>query len=142
MTCAVTVLKTGMTLKKALRKIVIPGLRPRITVDPTPSRVTVSLGGRVIADTKSALTMREAGFPPVQYIPLEDVAPDVLEPSDHTSYCPFKGDATYYSLKVGDHVTQPAVWTYRAPYDEVAAIRDHVAFYPDRVDSIEVHDAA
>jgi uncharacterized protein (DUF427 family) len=77
----------------------------------------------------------------VQYVPLADVDADVLVPSDHTSYCPFKGDATYYSLQVGDDVAPAAAWTYVAPHDAVAAVKDHVAFYPDRVDAIEVHDA-
>ena len=118
----------------------LPGPLHPITIEPTPSRVTVSLGGRVVADTRRALTLREASYPPVQYVPVADVAPGVLEPSSQTSWCPFKGRASYYSARVGDDVVESAVWTYRAPHDAVAQIKDHVAFFADRVDSIVVHD--
>jgi uncharacterized protein (DUF427 family) len=124
------------------RKVIVPGPDHPITIEPTPGRVTVTLDGRVIADTRSALTLQEASYPPVQYIPLADVDPDVLAPSDHASYCPFKGEASYFGLRSGDRVADPAVWTYAVPHDAVAQIRDHVAFYPDRVDSVEVHPAA
>ncbi len=122
-----------MTLKKLLPDRLHP-----ISVEATPARVTVEVGGRVVADTRNALTLRESTYPGVQYIPLADVLPGVLEPSDHTSYCPFKGHATYYRLAVADSV-EPAVWTYLEPYDAVAAIRGHFAFYPDRVDALVVH---
>jgi uncharacterized protein (DUF427 family) len=121
------------------RKVIVPGPDHPITITPTPNRVTVTLDGRVIADTTSALTLQEASYPPVQYIPLADVDPEVLAPSDHSSYCPFKGTASYYGLTTGGDVASPAVWTYSEPHDAVAEIRDHVAFYPDRVDAIEVH---
>jgi uncharacterized protein (DUF427 family) len=124
------------------KKVLVPGPDHPITIVPTDARVTVRAGGRVIADTAKALTLQEAAFPPVQYIPLADVEPDVLEPSDHTSYCPFKGDASYYGLRVGDQVSPAAVWTYAEPHDAAARIAGHVAFYPDRVDAIEVHDGA
>jgi uncharacterized protein (DUF427 family) len=138
MTKASGALRTGMTEKKVL----VPGPDHPITIEPTDARVTVRAGGRVIADTAKALTLREAAYPPVQYIPLADVDPGVLEPSDHTSYCPFKGDASYYGLRVGDEVSPAAVWTYPEPHDAAARIAGHVAFYPDRVDAIEVHDGA
>jgi uncharacterized protein (DUF427 family) len=131
------VLRVAMSLKPVL----VPGRLHPITVERTPGRVTVTLGGRVVADSTSALTLTEASYPSVQYVPLADVDADVLVPSDHTSYCPFKGDATYYSLQVGDDVAPAAAWTYVDPHDAVATIKDHVAFYPDRVDAIEVHDA-
>jgi uncharacterized protein (DUF427 family) len=121
--------------------VLVPGVDHPITIDPAPARVTVRLAGRTVADTSSALTMREATYPAVQYIPLADVDPAVLVASDHGSYCPYKGDASYFSLRVGDEVVENAVWTYRSPYDAVAAIAGHVAFYPDRVDAIEVHSA-
>lgn len=121
------------------KKVLVPGPDHPISLEPTGSRVTVTLGGRVIVDTEAALTLREASYPPAQYVPLADVDPAVLRPSDHTTYCPYKGDATYYSLQVGDDVAPAAVWTYVAPHDSVAAVKDHVAFYPDRVDSIVVH---
>jgi uncharacterized protein (DUF427 family) len=120
----------------------IPGLDHPITVEPTLRRVTVKLGGRVIADTESALILREASYPPVQYVPLHYVDPAALEPSSHTSWCPYKGTATHYDLAAGDGAAPAAAWTYEKPHAAVAAIKDHVAFYPDRVDSIEVqHDA-
>ncbi len=115
-----------------------PGPRHPISVEPTSGRVRVLLAGRVVADTRAALTLREASYPPVQYVPLADVDPEVLEESGHTSYCPYKGRATYWSLRSGDDVSDSAVWTYAEPYDAVSAIRGHVAFLPDRVDAVEV----
>jgi uncharacterized protein (DUF427 family) len=131
-----------MRLTKALKKVLLSRVPHALTVEPTPARVTVTFAGRVIAETERALTLREARNPPVQYIPLEDVAHDVLEPTDKTSYCPYKGDATYYRLRVGDVVTPPAAWAYVAPPEPVAAIKGHVALSPEQVDSIEVHHAA
>ena len=124
------------------KKVLVPGPDHPITIEATGARVTVTLGGRVIADTTAALTLREASYPPVQYIPLADVDAAVLRPSDHATYCPFKGDASYSSLQVGDDVVDAAMWTHPEPHDAVAEIVDHVAFYPDRVDSIRVHRAA
>jgi uncharacterized protein (DUF427 family) len=83
------------------------------------------------------LTLREASYPPVQYIPRRDVDAVLLERTDHATYCPYKGDCTYYSIPLGGERSVNAVWTYEAPYAAVAAIKDHVAFYPDRVDAIE-----
>jgi uncharacterized protein (DUF427 family) len=88
----------------------------------------------VIAETDRALELREASYPAVQYIPLADVDPAVLRASGHQSYCPFKGDASYYSLAVNGQIIENAVWTYRTPYNAVAPIADHVAFYPDKVE--------
>jgi uncharacterized protein (DUF427 family) len=124
------------------KKVLVPGPDHPITLDATGARVTVKLGGRVIADTTNAITLREAAYPAVQYVPLADVDQAVLRPSDHATYCPFKGEASYYSLEVGDDVAPAALWFYPAPYDAVAPIKGHVAFYPDKVDSIEVHRAA
>jgi uncharacterized protein (DUF427 family) len=112
----------------------LPGPHHPITVEANPTHVTVTLDGRVIAETDRALELREASYPAVQYIPLTDVDPAVLAESDHQSYCPFKGDASYYNLAVDGQTIKNAVWTYRAPYDAVAPIADHVAFYPDKVD--------
>jgi uncharacterized protein (DUF427 family) len=97
----------------------------------------VSVAGRVIADTRSALTLREASYPAVQYVPRTDVDLSLLSRTRHATYCPYKGEAAYYSIPVGGERSVDAVWTYEAPYDAVAAIRDHLAFYPDRVDAIE-----
>jgi uncharacterized protein (DUF427 family) len=95
------------------------------------------VAGRVVADTRAALTLREASYPPVQYIPLRNVDTALLERTDHATYCPYKGDCAYYSIPLGGERSVNAVWTYEAPYGAVAAIKDHVAFYPDRVDAIE-----
>jgi uncharacterized protein (DUF427 family) len=100
-------------------------------------RIVVVVAGRVIADTRAALTLREASYPPVQYIPLKNVDTALLERTNHTTYCPYKGDCAYYSIPMGGERSVNAVWTYEAPYDAVAAIKDHVSFYPDRVDAIE-----
>jgi len=121
-------------------KALVPGLDHPISIEETLSRVTVTLGGRVIAESEEALTLRESTYPAVQYLPLADVAADVLVPSDHTSYCPYKGKATYYSIKDGDDVVPDAVWTYVEPHKAVADIRDHVAFYVGRVEGLEVND--
>jgi uncharacterized protein (DUF427 family) len=119
------------------KQILQPGPDHPITTALNPHRVVVSVAGRQIADTRSALTLREATYPPVQYIPFSDVDASLLEPTDHTTYCPYKGDASYYSIPVGGPATANAVWTYHQPFDAVAGIKDYVAFYPDRVDSIE-----
>jgi uncharacterized protein (DUF427 family) len=119
------------------RPIKLPGPDHPITIEPNPARVVVTVEGRVIADTRSALTLREASYPAVQYVPRSDVDLSLLSRTNHASYCPYKGDAAYYSIPVGGERSVNAVWTYEAPYDAVAAIRDHLAFYPDRVDAIE-----
>ena len=118
------------------KPIKIPGPDHPITIEPNTKRVVVMLGGKVIADTKAALTLREAAYPAVQYIPRKDVDMSLLERTDHASYCPFKGDASYYSIPSGGARSTNAIWTYETPYAAVAAIKEHVAFYPDRVDSI------
>ena len=120
------------------KTVKIPGPDHPITIEPNPARVTVTLAGRVIADTTEALILREAAYPAVQYIPLKDVDRALIEKTEHESYCPYKGDASYYSIPVGGERSVNAIWTYEAPYAAVAQIKDHVAFYPDRVDSIEV----
>ena len=120
------------------RSIKIPGPDHPITIQFNPSRVVVSVGDRVVADTCNALTMREASLPAVQYIPRMDVDMSLLQRTDHATYCPYKGDCAYYSIPVGGERSVNAVWTYEAPYDAVAAIKDHLAFYPDRVDAIEL----
>ncbi len=119
------------------KPIKIPGPDHPITVEHNPSRVVVKLGGRVIADTHDALTLREASYPPVQYIPRKDVDMSLLERTEHESHCPYKGDAFYYSIRDGGERSKNAIWTYEAPNPAVANIKDHLAFYPDRVDSIE-----
>lgn len=113
-----------------------PGPDHPITIERNPRRVVVTFGGQVIADTTDALTLREASYPPVHYIPRKDVRMAALERSDTASYCPYKGDAAYFSIAAGDQRSTDAIWTYEAPHDAVAVIKDHLAFYPDRVDGI------
>jgi uncharacterized protein (DUF427 family) len=118
------------------RSMKLPGPDHPISIEPNPARVTVSIAGRTVADTRSALTLREASYGPVQYIPRKDVDMTLLERTDHRTYCPYKGDCAYYSIPLGAERSVNAVWTYEAPYAAVAAIKDHVAFYPNRVDAI------
>lgn len=125
-----------MTGKPVLK----PGPGHPITITPTTERIVVLVAGRVVADTRRALVLREATYPPVHYLPLEDTDPALLEPSTTTSYCPYKGEASYYSIPVGGPGSVDAIWVYRQPHEAVAAISNHVAFYPDRVDAIEVTD--
>jgi len=122
------------------KTVKIPGPDHPITITTTPKRVVVTVGGRVVADTRAALTLQEASYPAVHYVPRADVDMTLLERSAHATYCPYKGDCAYYSVPTGGERAANAVWTYEQPYDAVAAIRDHVAFYPDRVDSIELRD--
>jgi uncharacterized protein (DUF427 family) len=119
----------------------IPGEDHPISIDRNAARVVVTAGGRVVADTRDALTLREASYPQVHYIPRKDVDMSLLERTEHGSYCPYKGKAAYYSISAGGERTKNAVWTYEAPHDAVAEIKDHLAFYPDRVDAIDVLEA-
>ena len=119
------------------RQVKIPGPDHPISITANPSRVVVTLGGQVIADSRNALTLREASYPPVQYIPIADVDPVLIARTDHSTHCPYKGDASYYSIPAGGNRSKNAIWVYETPHPAVAAIKDHVAFYPDRVDSIE-----
>jgi uncharacterized protein (DUF427 family) len=116
-----------------------PGPDHPISIQRNPARVVVSVAGRVIADTRNSLTLREADYPLVQYIPREDVDLTQLERTDHATYCPYKGDCSYYSVPAGEKKSVNAVWTYENPYPAVAQIKGHVAFYPDRVDEIAEH---
>jgi uncharacterized protein (DUF427 family) len=118
------------------KPVKIPGPEHPISIDANPSRVVVTVGGKVIADTRNALTLREASYPAVQYIPRRDVDMAALERSDHTTYCPYKGDASYYSIPAGESRSLNAVWTYETPFEAVAQIKEYVAFYPDRIDEI------
>jgi uncharacterized protein (DUF427 family) len=119
------------------KEIRIPGPDHPITIKRNPARVVVSIAGRIVADSRNALTLREAAYPPVQYIPRKDVDMKLLQRTDHGSYCPYKGAASYYSIPIGGDRAANAVWTYEAPYSAVQQIGNHVAFYPDRVDAID-----
>ena len=118
------------------KQVKLPGRDHPISIQHNPARVVVSVAGRVIADTRNALTLREADYPPVQYIPAKDVDFSQLEPTDHATYCPFKGDCRYYSIPAGGKKSVNAVWSYQEPFPAVEQIKGHVAFYPDRVDEI------
>src|SRR5881227_1271314 len=109
-----------------------------ITIEPNPNRVRVVFNGRVVAETTRALTLREASLPPVQYIPREDVDMSVLERTAHSTHCPYKGDASYFSIAVDGRKAVDAVWSYEQPYPAMRAIAGKLAFYPDRVDAIEL----
>jgi uncharacterized protein (DUF427 family) len=118
------------------RSIKVPDSGHPITIERNASRVVVTAGGTIIADTRDALTVREARYPAVLYIPRKDVDMTRLERTDHATYCPYKGDCAYYSIPSAGERGTDAVWTYENPYEAVEAIRDHLAFYPERVDSI------
>jgi len=127
-----------MTDNATAKPVLIPGPDHPISITPTAERVVVTLAGHTVADSTSALTLQESNYPGVQYIPREDVDVSLLERTDNETYCPYKGDASYYSVRVGDRLAENAIWTYETPYDAVSQIKDYVAFYPDRVDSIEM----
>ena len=124
-------------LLPALKTIKAPGPDHPITIQHNPNRVVVTVAGRVVADTRDALILREARYPAVHYVPRKDVDMALLERTEHATYCPYKGDCSYFSIPSGGDRSTNAVWTYEAPYEAVSPIKDHVAFYPDRVDAIE-----
>jgi uncharacterized protein (DUF427 family) len=129
--------KTMEHLSASPKPIKIPGPDHPITIERNPNRVVVSAAGRVVADSLDALTLREANYEPVQYLPRKDVDMTLLARAGHTTYCPYKGDCAYYSIPAGGERSVNAIWTYEVPYAAVAAIKDHLAFYPDRIDAIE-----
>jgi uncharacterized protein (DUF427 family) len=114
-----------------------PGPDHPITVAQNCNRVRVRFAGRIIADTTRALRLAEASYPPVQYIPRDDIDMTLLTRTGHQTYCPYKGDAAYYSIAADGRTAANAVWTYEQPYPAVATIAGHLAFYPNRVDAIE-----
>ena len=126
-----------MNAPVATKPVKIPGPDHPITIERNPARIVVTVAGRVVADTREALTLREAHYPAVQYIPRKDVKMALLDRTDHTTYCPYKGDCSYFSIPLGGERSVNAVWSYEAPYAAVASIKDHLAFYPDRVDAVE-----
>lgn len=109
-----------------------------VTVAPFKGRVIVESNGEVLSETEHALELREADYPAVYYIPRRDTKMERLVPTNHKTRCPFKGEASYFSIAGG---AENAVWSYEHPYDEVLAIREHLAFYPDRVSAIRVEPA-
>jgi uncharacterized protein (DUF427 family) len=119
----------------------IPGPDHPITLTANPARVLVRAAGTLIADTREALTLQEASYPPVHYIPRQDVDMKLLRRTDHTTYCPYKGNCSYYSIPTGGDRSINAVWSYETPYPAVAQIKDYLAFYPGRIDAIEERPA-
>jgi uncharacterized protein (DUF427 family) len=119
------------------KPVKIPGPDHPISIEHKAGRVVVKVAGRVVADTANALMLREANYPPVPYVPRKDVDMTQLKRTAHMTYCPYKGDCSYYSIPAGGERSVNAVWTYEAPYTAVEAIKEYVAFYPDRVDAIE-----
>jgi uncharacterized protein (DUF427 family) len=117
----------------AAKPIRIPGPDHPITIDPHPGRVRILLGDLVVADTDGALTLREASYPAVSYIPRADADMTLLTPSSRTTYCPFKGECSYFHLPSTDGSGANAVWTYEIPHDAMKQIAGYLAFYPDRV---------
>jgi uncharacterized protein (DUF427 family) len=109
----------------------------RIELTESPAHVRVLVHGEVVADTDHAKLLQEGALLPRWYIPREDVRADVLEDSDHASHCPFKGDASYHSVRVGDHLDENLVWFYPEPIEAVAGIRDHLAFYGEN-ENVEI----
>jgi uncharacterized protein (DUF427 family) len=114
-----------------------PGPDHPITITPNPHRVQVKFAGRVIADTTRALTLKEASYAPVQYIPREDTTMELLRPTEHASHCPYKGDASYFTIMVDGRSSNNAVWSYEQPFPAMHSITGLLAFYPNRVDAIE-----
>ena len=116
------------------RPKLVPGPSHPITMTPHDGRVVVRVNGTVVADTTRALDLNEASYPAVVYVPLDDVDQSALAPSATGSYCPFKGEASYYSLAVGGTEIPDVAWYYPQPYDAVGEIAGHVAFYADKVE--------
>jgi uncharacterized protein (DUF427 family) len=115
----------------------LPGPDHPITITPSNKRVRVTFGGQMIADTTKALSLQEASYPAVLYIPRADAKMDLLNKTDHATHCPYKGDASYFSIQAGGKAAENAVWSYERPFPAMAEIKDHLAFYPNRVDKID-----
>lgn len=115
----------------------IPGADHPISISGNERRVVVKVAGQVIADTRAALRLQEASYPAVLYIPRADVDMSKLQRTEHTTYCPYKGDCSYFSIPAGGARSVNAVWSYEKPYASVSKIDQYLAFYPSRVDSLE-----
>jgi uncharacterized protein (DUF427 family) len=120
------------------KEIKIPGPDHRIAISPAEGKVRVTVAGRIVAESNGALRLEEKGYPPVYYLPDTDVDMSLLVRTTHYTYCPYKGDCTYYSIPIGGTKSEYAVWTYEKPYKAVADIKEYLAFNPSRVDAIEV----
>jgi uncharacterized protein (DUF427 family) len=120
------------------KEIRIPGPDHPITISPAEGTVRVTVAGRIVAESTRALRLEENGYPPVYYLPRDDADTSLLIRTAHSTYCPYKGDCDYYSITSGGTKSENAVWTYENPYEAVASIQEYLAFYPTRVDAIEV----
>ncbi|QGN31609.1 DUF427 domain-containing protein [Microlunatus sp. Gsoil 973] len=125
-----------MTEASTDRPIKVPGPHHPITVEPSSDRVTATVDGSTIADSTATLTLAEAGYPVVRYFPRADVEMSLLERTDHATYCPYKGDASYFTIRTGNALLKNAVWTYEQPHEALSEIADYVAFYSDRVEVV------
>ncbi|MFZ0272886.1 MAG: DUF427 domain-containing protein [Acidobacteriaceae bacterium] len=125
------------TLSKG-KEIKIPGPDHPITISPVEGKVRVTVAGRIVAESARTLRLEEKGYPPVYYLPRNDADMSQLVRTTHYTYCPYKGDCSYYSIPIGGSRSENAVWTYEQPHEAVSGIRDHLAFYPSRVDAIVV----
>jgi uncharacterized protein (DUF427 family) len=115
----------------------VPGPDHPISIEPSPAHVVVRVAGKLVVDTRSAVILREASYPPVLYLPRSDADLSLLQRTHHATYCPYKGDCSYYSIPSGGAKSVNAVWTYEEPYAAVEAIKGYLAFYRDRIDSME-----
>jgi uncharacterized protein (DUF427 family) len=120
------------------KEIKIPGPDHPIAISEVEGTVRVTVAGRIVVESTRALRLKEKGYPSVYYLPRNDADMSLLVRTKHYTYCPYKGDCTYYSIPLGGPKSEYAVWTYENPYEAVAGIKDHLAFYPTRVDAIEV----
>ena len=120
------------------KEIRIPGPDHPITISPAEGTVRIRVAGRIVAESNQTLRLDEKGYPPVYYLPRDDADMSLFVRTNHYSYCPYKGDCTYYSIPIGGSKSENAVWTYEKPHEAVANIKEYLAFYPLRVDAIEV----
>ena len=120
------------------KEIKIPGPDHPITISPAEGKVRVTVAGRIVAESTQALRLEEKGYPPVYYLPRNDADMSLLVRTTHYTYCPYKGDCTYYSIPAGGSKSEYAVWTYEKPYEAVASIKEYLAFYPSRIDAIDM----
>jgi uncharacterized protein (DUF427 family) len=129
---------TMQTKSSAGKEIRIPGPDHPVTISLPEGKVRVTVAGRIVAESAQALRLEEKGCPPVYYLPRNHADISLLVPTTHYTYCPYKGDCTYYSVPIGGSKSVYAVWTYEKPYEAVADIKEHLAFYPSRVDAIDM----
>jgi uncharacterized protein (DUF427 family) len=120
------------------KEIRIPGPDHPIMISPAEGKVRVTVAGKIVAESTHALRLEEKGYPPVHYLPRDDADMSLLVRTTHSTYCPYKGDCSYYSTPIGGPRSENAVWTYEKAHEAVADIKEHLAFYPMRVDAIEV----